>query len=116
MEVQHTVFMLLHHVTGDWGYGDIQEWGGEPNMRLGLKMHQRVSVQQHVKLLQQQLDTAAGDLQVNAGMMLLPASVLPRDIAKDNERVHEGPLVRSFALSCQAIHSDFVVLSFECIC
>lgn len=36
----------------------------EPHMRLGLKMHQRVAVQQHVKALQQQLDTAAGDLQV----------------------------------------------------
>ena len=36
----------------------------EPHMRLGLRMHQRVAVQQHVKALQQQLDTAAGDLQV----------------------------------------------------
>lgn len=36
----------------------------EPHMRLGLRMHQRFAVQQHVKALQHQLDTAAGDLQV----------------------------------------------------
>ena len=35
-----------------------------PHMRLGLRMHQRVAVQQHVKALQQQIDTAASDLQV----------------------------------------------------
>ena len=34
------------------------------HMRLGLRMHQRVAVQQHVKALQQQIDTAASDLQV----------------------------------------------------
>lgn len=39
------------------------EWG-EPHMRLGLRMHQRFAVQQHVKELQRQLDTAAGDVQV----------------------------------------------------
>lgn len=32
-------------------------------MRLGLRVEQRVSVKQHMKALQQQLDRAAGDLQ-----------------------------------------------------
>ncbi|KAL3148118.1 hypothetical protein ABBQ38_014399 [Trebouxia sp. C0009 RCD-2024] len=35
----------------------------EPRMRLGLRVEQRVSVKQHMKALQQQLDRAAGDLQ-----------------------------------------------------
>lgn len=35
----------------------------EPRLRLGLRVEQRVSVKQHIKGLQQQLDRAAGDLQ-----------------------------------------------------
>ncbi len=57
--VQHT-----HAQPASLGSGmaDAATATQEPRMRLGLRVEQRVTVKHHVKALQQQLDTAAGDM------------------------------------------------------